>query len=223
MLLKVNILYVRIITSNLTELFMIAIIDYGAGNLSSVKKALDYLGAESVITQDAETILGASHVILPGVGSFGDAMESMKKRGLVEVVKEAAEKKNFLGICLGLQLLFESSEESPDTKGLGILEGKIVSIPKDMGLKVPHMGWNSVSIKQKDGIFSGIDDESYFYFVHSYYLTGAEKNAVAGTADYGVNIQCAVQKGRLCATQFHPEKSGAVGLKLLENFIGRED
>ena len=142
---------------------MVAIIDYGAGNLSSVKKALDYLGAESEITQDKEKILSASHVILPGVGSFGDAMESMRERGLVDTVKQAAREKNFLGICLGLQLLFESSEESPNVEGLGILNGKIKTIPKDNGLKVPHIGWNSVSLKQKGGIFKNIDDESYFY------------------------------------------------------------
>lgn len=186
---------------------MVAIIDYGAGNLSSVKKALDYLGAESEITQDKEKILSASHVILPGVGSFGDAMESMRERGLVDTVKQAAREKNFLGICLGLQLLFESSEESPGVEGLGILNGKIKTIPKDNGLKVPHIGWNSVSLKQKDGIFKNIDDESYFYFVHSFYLDGADEDVVAGVTQYGVPIECAVQKGRLCAVQFHPEKA----------------
>lgn len=198
---------------------MVAIIDYGAGNLSSVQKALDFLGAENKITQDRDTILSASHVILPGVGSFGDAMESMRERGLADTVKEAAETKPFLGICLGLQLLFETSEESPGAKGLGILKGKIVSIPKDMGLKVPHIGWNSVSLKQKNGIFSDIDEDSYFYFVHSFYLKDADDNAVAATTRYGVEIQCAVQKGKLCATQFHPEKSGKIGLKLLKNFL----
>lgn len=202
---------------------MIAIIDYGAGNLSSVKKALDYLGAESEITQDRDKILSASHVILPGVGSFGDAMESMQERGLVDVVKEAAAcGKPFLGICLGLQLLFESSEESPGVEGLGILKGKIVTIPKDKGLKVPHIGWNSVSLKQKDGIFSGIGDNSYFYFVHSFYLKDADEDVVAGTTEYGVEIQCAVQRGNLCATQFHPEKSSSIGLKLLKNFVEGE-
>ncbi len=198
---------------------MIAIIDYGAGNLSSVKKALDYLGAENEITKDRDRILSASHVILPGVGSFGDAMESMQRRGLVETVKQAACEKPFLGICLGLQLLFEESEESEGVKGLGLLGGRIKAIPRVDGLKVPHMGWNSVSVKQQDGIFSGIDDGSYFYFVHSFYLDGADSDAVAGTTEYGVNIECAVQRGNLCATQFHPEKSGAVGLKLLRNFI----
>lgn len=202
---------------------MVAIIDYGAGNLSSVKKALDYLGAESEITQDKEKILTASHVILPGVGSFGDAMHSMQERGLVETVKKAAlSGKPFLGICLGLQLLFESSDESPDVKGLGILNGKIITIPKDTGLKVPHMGWNSVSLKQNNGIFSNIEDNSYFYFVHSYYLDGADEDVIAATAEYGVTIECAVQKGNLCATQFHPEKSSKIGLKLLENFLKSE-
>ncbi len=199
---------------------MIAIIDYGAGNLSSVKKALNYLGAESEITQDKNKILSASHVILPGVGSFKDAMDSMSERNLVVTVKEAAYTKPFLGICLGLQLLFESSEESPDTEGLGILKGKIVSIPKDNGLKVPHIGWNSVKLKQQSGIFSGIDDESYFYFVHSYYLKDTDEDVVAAETQYGVTIQCAVQKDNLCATQFHPEKSSKAGLKILKNFIG---
>lgn len=198
---------------------MIAIIDYGAGNLSSVKKALNYLCAESEITQDKNKILSASHVILPGVGSFKDAMDSMKERNLVDTVKEAACTKPFLGICLGLQMLFESSEESPDTEGLGILKGKIVSIPKDIGLKVPHIGWNSVNLKQQSGIFSGIDDESYFYFVHSYYLKDADEDVVAAETQYGVTIQCAVQKDNLCATQFHPEKSSKAGLKILKNFI----
>lgn len=201
---------------------MIAIIDYGAGNLSSVKKALDYLGAESEITQDGDKILSSSHIILPGVGSFADAMASMEERGLVEVVKEAAETKRFLGICLGLQLLFESSEESPGVRGLGILPGKIVTIPKSDGLKVPHIGWNSVSLKQTDGIFSGIDDESYFYFVHSYYLKGAGEDTVAAVTQYGTEIECAVQRGRLAAVQFHPEKSSTTGLKLLKNFVESE-
>lgn len=202
---------------------MISIIDYGAGNLSSVKKALDFLGAESEITQDSDKILSASHIILPGVGSFGDAMNSMAERGLVDVVKEAAlGGKPFLGICLGLHLLFEGSDESPEIDGLGILKGKMVTIPRDRGLKVPHIGWNSVSLKQKDGIFSGIDDNSYFYFVHSYYLKDADEDVVAGVTEYGVPIECAVQRGNLCAVQFHPEKSSSAGLKLLKNFIAME-
>ena len=202
---------------------MVAIIDYGAGNLSSVKKALDYLGAKSEITQDREKIISASHVILPGVGSFGDAMKSMEERGLVDTVKEAAlSGKPFLGICLGLQLLFESSEESPGVKGLGLLNGTITEIPGNNGLKVPHMGWNSVKLMQKSGIFRDIQEDSYFYFVHSFYLKDADEDTVAATTEYGVTIECAVQKGNLCATQFHPEKSGKTGLKLLENFLNTE-
>ena len=202
---------------------MVAIIDYGAGNLMSVKKALDYIGAESEITMDKEKIKAATHIILPGVGSFGDAMESMKNRGLVDTIKEAAlSGKPFLGICLGLQLLFDSSDESEGVRGLSLLKGKVSSIPKDRGLKVPHMGWNSVSIKQHEGIFEDIPDESYFYFVHSYYLNSADEADVAGTAEYGVEIQCAVQRGNLCAVQFHLEKSGEIGLKLLENFLSLE-
>ena len=202
---------------------MIAIIDYGAGNLQSVKKALDYLGCESVITSDKAVIKGASHVILPGVGSFGDAMDSIRSRGLEEVIKNAASgKQRFLGICLGLQLLFEESEESPGVKGLGVFKGRIVKIPENLGLKVPHMGWNSVDIKQSGGIFEGIKNESYFYFVHSFYLKDAECEIVAGTAQYGVEIQCAVQSGKVCATQFHPEKSGEIGLKLLKNFVSED-
>lgn len=201
---------------------MVAIIDYGAGNLSSVKKALDYLGAENEITKDRDRIMAASHVILPGVGSFADAMESMHRRGLTDTVRLAASEKRFLGICLGLQLLFDSSEESPGVHGLGVLRGEIVSIPRDKGLKVPHIGWNSVSMKQTDGIFDGIDDGSYFYFVHSYYLKGADSSVVAATTQYGAELECAVQSGRLCATQFHPEKSGKLGLKVLQNFLKEE-
>lgn len=202
---------------------MVAIIDYGAGNLQSVKKALDFLGYDSEITMDKEKIMNASHVILPGVGSFGDAMASIRERGLEDTIKQCADgSKPFLGICLGLQLLFETSEESPDVKGLGILKGRIVTIPRDNGLKVPHMGWNSVSLRQNDGIFNGIKDNSYFYFVHSYYLKDADAEVVAGTTEYGVEIECAVQKGFVCATQFHPEKSSDVGLQLLKNFMALE-
>ena len=186
----------------------------------SVKKALDFIGAESEITADKDKIKNASHVILPGVGSFGDAMASMAERGLVDTVRDAAlSGKPFLGICLGLQLLFAESDESPAVQGLGVLDGKISLIPKNDGLKVPHMGWNSVEIKQNSGIFKGIPNASYFYFVHSFYLNGANADEVAGTTQYGTEIQCAVEKGNLCATQFHPEKSGEVGLMLLKNFL----
>lgn len=199
---------------------MIAIIDYGAGNLQSVKKALDFLGYDSEITLDKEKIKSASHVILPGVGSFADAMQSIKDRDLEDTIKEAANgEKPFLGICLGLQLLFESSEESPNVDGLGIFKGNIVTIPRDNGLKVPHIGWNSVKVHNNSTLFDGIKDESYFYFVHSYYLKGADESILAGTTSYGVDIQCAVQNGKVCATQFHPEKSGEAGLALLKNFV----
>lgn len=203
---------------------MVAIIDYGAGNLQSVKKALDFIGAKSIITADENEINAASHIILPGVGSFGDAMHSIREKGLENVIKKSADgSKYFLGICLGLQLLFESSEESPGVEGLGIFKGKIVTIPKDNGLKVPHIGWNSVSLKQTDGIFENLRDNSYFYFVHSYYLKDADEKVVAGTTEYGVPIQCAVQQGRVSATQFHPEKSSEAGLTILRNFVNRED
>ena len=188
----------------------------------SVKKALDFIGAESEITADKDKIKNASHVILPGVGSFGDAMTSMAERGLVDTVREAAlSGKPFLGICLGLQLLFAESDENPAVPGLGVLDGKISLIPKNDGLKVPHMGWNSVEIKQNLGIFKGIPNGSYFYFVHSFYLNGANADDVAGTTQYGTEIQCAVEKGNLCATQFHPEKSGEIGLMLLKNFLAK--
>ena len=196
---------------------MVAIIDYGAGNLQSVKKALDFIGAESKVTDNKDEINEASHIILPGVGSFADAMSCIRERGLEETIKKSADgSKHFLGICLGLQLLFESSEESPGVKGLGVFKGDIVTIPKDNGLKVPHIGWNSVKLNQTNGIFEGIKDERYFYFVHSYYLKNADEDIVAGTTEYGVPIQCAVQNGRVCATQFHPEKSSEVGLALLK-------
>ena len=196
---------------------MVAIIDYGAGNLQSVKKALDFIGADSVITDNKDEINAVSHIILPGVGSFADAMNCIRERDLEDTIKKAADgSKYFLGICLGLQLLFESSEESPGVDGLGIFKGNIVTIPKDIG-------WNSVKLNQTNGIFDGIKDNSYFYFVHSYYLKNADSNIVAGTTQYGVPIQCAVQKGKVAATQFHPEKSSEVGLALLRNFVNRED
>lgn len=202
---------------------MTAIIDYGAGNLMSVKKALDYIGAQSEITSDPAVIESADSVILPGVGAFGDAMDSMRSKGLDGAVTEAAlSGKPFLGICLGLQLLFKASGETPGTKGLAILNGKISAIPKRGGLKVPHIGWNSIEIRENSCLFSGIPNGSYFYFVHSYYLNGATESDVAATTEYGVKIECAVERGNLFATQFHPEKSGAAGLQVLKNFIAAE-
>ena len=198
---------------------MIAIIDYGAGNLQSVKKAFDFIGAESVITDNPEIINACDRILLPGVGSFGDAMDSMAKNGLVETVKQnALSGKPFLGICLGLQLLFEESEESPGVKGLGIFKGKIKKFSPDMGLKIPHIGWNSLEIKQNDILFKGIPENSYVYFVHSYYLHAEDENDIATITNYGIDFHSAVGKNNIFATQFHPEKSGDVGLQILKNF-----
>lgn len=205
---------------------MIAIIDYDAGNIKSVEKALQYLGEEAVITRDAGEILMADKVILPGVGAFGDAMEKLNRYGLVPVIHEVVEKGiPFLGICLGLQLMFESSEEAPGVEGLGLLKGKIVRIPEGEGLKVPHMGWNSLSFPKEGRLFAGIPENSYVYFVHSYYLQ-AEEDIVTATAEYGVTIHASVEKGNVFACQFHPEKSSHTGLTILKNFVelkGRED
>ena len=202
---------------------MVAIIDYGAGNLQSVKKALDYIGAESIITSDAKIIESSSHVILPGVGSFEDAVNSINSSGLREVIIKSAKEKHFLGICLGLQLLFERSEESPNAEGLGILKGEVVKIPSDKGLKVPHIGWNSIDVLNDEGIFKDIPQSSYFYFVHSYYIKCDDKDVVSAMTRYGLPIECAIKKGNLSAVQFHPEKSGEVGLQLLKNFVFEGD
>ncbi len=202
---------------------MIAIIDYGAGNLQSVKKAFDFIGAESVITDNPDVINACDKILLPGVGSFGDAMDSMNKKGLVETVKQnAMSGKPFLGICLGLQLLFEESEESPGVEGLGIFKGKIKKFSPDMGLKIPHIGWNSLEIKQKDTLFKDIPENSYVYFVHSYYLHAEDENEIATVTNYGIDFHSAVGKDNIFATQFHPEKSGDVGLQILRNFASME-
>ncbi len=200
---------------------MIAIIDYGAGNIQSVYKALKFIGADCKVTSDKDEILHADGAILPGVGSFGDAMDTMTKRGIKDTIIEYTKSgKPFLGICLGLQLLFPESEETPGVKGLDIFKGTITKIPnQNRTLKIPHMGWNNISIKQKNGIFKDIEGEPYVYFVHSFYLKAQDKDIVAATTQYGVEIDAAVQKGNIIATQFHPEKSGEVGLKMLKNFV----
>ena len=198
---------------------MIAIIDYDAGNIKSVEKALHYLGEETVVSRDPQVLLSADKVILPGVGSFGDAMNNLNKFGLVPVIRELTEKGTpFLGICLGLQLLFESSDETPGVEGLGLLKGKIVKIPPAPGLKIPHMGWNSIKIKDGSRLFKGVSDNSYVYFVHSYYLQAENENDVAATTDYITHIHASVEHGNIFACQFHPEKSGDVGLQILKNF-----
>lgn len=200
---------------------MIAIIDYGAGNIQSVYKALKFIGADCKVTSDKDEILNADGAILPGVGSFGDAMDTMTKRGIKDTIIEYTKSgKPFLGICLGLQLLFPESKETPGVKGLDIFKGTITKIPnQNRTLKIPHMGWNNISIKQKNGIFKDIEGEPYVYFVHSFYLKAQDKDIVAATTQYGVEIDAAVQKGNIIATQFHPEKSGEVGLKMLKNFV----
>lgn len=200
---------------------MIAIIDYDAGNIKSVEKALQFLGEEAVITRDKEIILNADHVILPGVGAFGDAMRKLHDYGLVDVIRQVAENGTpFLGICLGLQLLFESSEESPGVEGLGILKGKICRIPDAEGLKIPHIGWNSLKYPKSGKLFRGIPEDSYVYFVHSFYLKAEDESIVAATTEYGTLIHASVEKDNVFACQFHPEKSSAVGLTILKNFIG---
>ena len=198
---------------------MITIIDYDAGNLKSVEKALAYLNQDVIVSRNPEEILNADKVILPEVGSFGDAMNNLHKFGLVDTIKKAAESgKPFLGICLGLQLLFDSSEETPGVEGLSVLPGKILKIPAKDGIKIPHMGWNSLDINPSSKLFKGIPDKSYVYFVHSYYLEAEDENIVAATTDYSAHIHAAVEKGNIFACQFHPEKSSDIGLKILENF-----
>ena len=198
---------------------MIAIIDYDAGNLKSVEKALQYLGEECIVTRDKEKLLKADKIILPGVGAFGDAMEKLHKFGLVDVIhKLVKENKPFLGICLGLQLMFESSEEGPGVKGLGLLPGKIVKFPEKEGFKIPHMGWNSIDVKEGSRLFKGVSNNSYVYFVHSYYLQAENENDVAATTEYITHVHASVEHDNIFACKFHPEKSGDVGLRILKNF-----
>lgn len=199
---------------------MTAIIDYDAGNIKSVEKALQMLGKEAVITRDKDILLHADRVILPGVGAFGDAMGKLHAYGLVEIIHQIVEKGTpFLGICLGLQLLFEQSEESPGIPGLGLLQGEILRIPAGNGLKIPHIGWNSLKFPQKGRLFQGINEEAYVYFVHSYYLKAADESIVTAVTEYGTTIHASVEKDNLFACQFHPEKSSAAGIQILKNFI----
>ena len=199
---------------------MVAIIDYDAGNIRSVEKAIRYLGKEAVVTSDPEKILAADRVILPGVGAFGDAMKRLHAMGLVEVIRQAADRGTpFLGICLGLQLLFEKSEESPGVPGLGLLQGEILRLPELPGLKVPHIGWNSLKYPNPGWLFRGIPEDSYVYFVHSYYLKAQDEGIVTATTEYGTLVHASVESGNLFACQFHPEKSSETGLTILENFL----
>lgn len=199
---------------------MVAIIDYDAGNIKSVEKAVSLLGHEVVLTRVRDEILSADHVILPGVGAFGDAMEKLQGYGLVSVIREVAEKEiPFLGICLGLQLMFESSEEAPGVAGLGLLPGKIVRIPDGENLKIPHIGWNTLRFPNPGRLFQGIAEGSYVYFVHSYYLQADDPQIVKASTEYGTLIHASVEKDCLFACQFHPEKSSETGLKILQNFL----
>ena len=203
---------------------MITVIDYDAGNLKSVEKALQSLGEDVLVTRDRQELLSADKVILPGVGNFGDAMEKLEGFGLVNVIQDVIRQgKPFLGICLGLQLLFERSEEAPGVKGLGILKGEILRIPDGDGLKVPHIGWNSLKLQNQGRLFVGLEEEPYVYFVHSYYLKAADTQIVKAVTEYGVPIDASVEQGNVYACQFHPEKSSRTGLAILKNFAELED
>lgn len=202
----------------------VAIIDYDAGNIKSVEKALEYLGQKVKITRDQKEILSADRVILPGVGAFGDAMGKIRSYGLESVIQDAVRQGTpFLGICLGLQLLFEDSDETPGVKGLGLLPGGIRRIPDGEGLKIPHMGWNSLDIREGATLFKGIEGHPYVYFVHSYYLSAKHEQDVAAATFYSTKIHASVEHENIFACQFHPEKSGEVGLKILDNFIHLEN
>ena len=204
---------------------MIAIIDYDAGNIKSVEKALQFLGEEVVITRDRDVILSSERAVLPGVGSFGDAMDKINEYGLKNVITDFVETgKPFLGICLGLQILFKDSEESKGVAGLGILDGHILRLPDNDPrtgdrLKVPQIGWNSLDITEGAKLFKGLKNEPYVYFVHSYYLKADDPGIVAGRTYYGTEVHASVEKGNVFACQFHPEKSSEVGLTILKNFI----
>lgn len=203
---------------------MVAVIDYDAGNIKSVEKALLYLGQDVKVTRDKNVILSADRVILPGVGAFGDAMGKLRSYGLEEVIKSVVGQGTpFLGICLGLQLLFEDSDETPGVKGLGLLPGSIRRIPDKEGLKIPHMGWNSLDIRDGASLFKGIEGHPYVYFVHSYYLSAKHEEDVAASTFYSTKIHASVEHDNIFACQFHPEKSSEIGLKILDNFIHLEN
>jgi len=199
---------------------MVAVIDYDAGNIMSVIKAAEHLEQTAKLTRDRNDILNADHVILPGVGCFGDCMQKLEDYELIPVIKEVADSGNpFIGICLGLQLMFEDSEESPGIKGLGLLKGKVKRIPDCAGLKIPNIGWNSLEFPREGRLFKGIEPGEFVYFVHSYYLDAADKSIVTATIEYSTHIEASVEQGNIFACQFHPEKSSDAGLKMLDNFF----
>lgn len=199
---------------------MIAIIDYDAGNMLSVVKAMRHLGQDPVITRDPVELSKADKVILPGVGAFGDAMNKLNGYGLVPVIRDIIDAgRPFFGICLGIQLLYERSEESPGIDGIGVLKGSIAKIPTGEYTKIPQIGWNSLTFPKKGRLFEGIEEEPYVYFVHSYYVKAEDRSTVVATCEYNVSIDASVESGNVFACQFHPEKSGDVGLRILKNFI----
>lgn len=201
---------------------MIAIIDYGVGNLFSAEKAFTALGADVRVTSDESVIREAAKIVLPGVGAFGDCMKNLEESGLIPVLKESvAAGKPLLGICVGLQVLFDGSEESPGAKGLGLIHGMVKKIQAP-GLKVPHMGWNSIKVRkprEKLDLFQSLSDKPYVYFVHSYHAVPKDKSVITATTEYGEQLTAAVAYGNIQGTQFHPEKSGDVGLAILKNFV----
>ena len=203
---------------------MVAIIDYDAGNIKSVEKAFEYLGSQVVVTRNAKEIMKADRVVLPGVGAFGDAMGRIREYGLEDIIKEVTKKDTpFLGICLGQQLLFDSSDESKGVSGLGILRGNLPLIPdvdaSGNHYKVPQIGWNSLKFHGEGRLFKGIDDGAFVYFVHSYYVSAADRSIVKATTDYNVTVDASVECGNVFACQFHPEKSAEVGMQILKNFL----
>ena len=200
---------------------MVAIVDYDAGNIKSVEKALQYIGEHPVITRDVKEIKKADHVIVPGLGAFEDAMEKMNRYELTKVLQDvAASGTPIMGICLGLQLFFERSDESEhDVKGLSLLPGEIVRFPEKEGYKIPHMGWNSLKFQNNGRLFKGIPEDSYVYFVHSYYLKAADEGIVTATTEYSTHIHASVEQGNVFACQFHPEKSSDIGIQILKNFV----
>lgn len=201
---------------------MIAIMDYGVGNLFSVEKAFLYLGADAMITNEVQVLRRAEKIVLPGVGAFGDCMKNLRASGMIPVLTEQVRRGvPLLGICVGLQILFEGSDESPEAEGLGFFRGRVRRIRAD-GLKIPHMGWNSLQMKKRGSVdlFDGLSENPFVYFVHSYHAVPEDENIITATAEYGERLTAAVAWDNICATQFHPEKSGDVGLQILQNFIG---